>query len=122
MRLSAPGSSSDEESLAGQDQEAPWFDFDLLARALRALVDCLVLSADCWGEPADRSIEELLELDEEELSDGSWATELLGSWESEWSKDILIDEKQGFVWKGLKAWSYKEGGFERWLEIEKKQN
>ena len=69
------------------------------------------MSADCWGESADKSIEkkELLELDEEDLFDGCWVAELLGFWESEWSEHILRVEEQNLCeqdWK-LKA---QEGG------------
>ena len=47
MRISAPRSSLGESSLTGRDEEAPQANFDLPARVLRALADCMALSADC---------------------------------------------------------------------------
>ena len=78
MRISALDSSSEEKSFTGQGEEALWANFSLPTRALRVWADCLVLLTNRWGESADKSMEELLELDEEKLSDGSWVAKLLG--------------------------------------------
>ena len=80
--LLAPGSFSEEESLGGRDEEAICIKVELLARALKALVDCWILSAYCWGESADKLINELPKLDEDESSDGMWVAKLLGFSES----------------------------------------
>ena len=52
-------------------------------------MDCWILSVDHYGESADKLIEKLLELDEEELSNESRAAELLGFYKFECSEDIL---------------------------------
>ena len=76
--LSARGSSSEEESLARRDEDAIWVEVGLLA--------------DCSEESTDKRIEELSELDEDELFDGTRMAELLGFSELECSEDIEEDE------------------------------
>ena len=63
--------------LLSDKNEAPWANLVLQARALRALADCSILLAYFLGESANKSIEELLEL-EEKLPDGAWVVEQLG--------------------------------------------
>ena len=76
-RVSAPGSSSEEEPLVGQDDEAIWVEVGSLAKASRALTDYWILSANCCGESTNKWMEELSELDDEEVLDGVWIAELL---------------------------------------------
>ena len=71
IMLLAPGSSSKEESPAGRDEDAIWVEVGLPVRALKALIDCWILLANCYGESANKRIKELLELDEDELSNGT---------------------------------------------------
>ena len=98
MRVSALSSSSDEDSFAERDEEAPWANLDLPASVLRVLVDYCTLSVDFLGELANKLIKELLVL-EEESSDRFWAAELLGFCKSEWSEHIMNKEERKFLSK-----------------------
>ena len=69
---------SKEEPLAKRDDEAIQVEIRLLARVFKAWADSRSLWVEGFGESADRWIEELSELEEDELLDGVWTAKLLG--------------------------------------------